>query len=150
MIRVAIACQRVRTRLTRPWLRRLVQTVLRGEGVAEADIGIAVVNDATIAAIHRRFFDDPSATDVISFPLSDTADGGPLAGEIVVSVETAAREAKRRGHPGKAEVALYVIHGLLHLCGYEDRTKKGRSRFRERERHYLARLAIRLKGERDW
>ena len=71
-----------------------------------------------------EFFGDPSATDVITFPMGNY-------GEILVSVETARRQAAELGVPWEREMALYVVHGLLHLCGYEDQSAEGARRMAE-------------------
>jgi probable rRNA maturation factor len=81
------------------------------------------------------------STDVLTFPLSETRDP-PLEGEIVLSVDTARAVAERLGHEAADEAALYVIHGLLHLCGYDDRTPSQRRKMRARERYHLQRLGI--------
>ena len=102
-------------------LVRLAQSVLAGEGVARASVSIALVDDATIHAVNRRYLDHDGPTDVISFVLSDP--GTPdLAGELVVSAEMAATTAREAGAEPLDELALYVVHGLLHLCGYDDRS----------------------------
>lgn len=74
------------------------------------EIEITLLDDAAIAAVHGDFLDDPTPTDVITFH----------HGEILISVETAAREAATRGGPPLRETALYAIHGLLHLHGHTD------------------------------
>ncbi len=79
---------------------------------------VAVVSDAVIARVHRQFMNVPGATDVITFD----------HGEIVVSADTAARCAAERGHGVIEELALYVIHGLLHLNGHDDIAARDRAR----------------------
>jgi probable rRNA maturation factor len=79
-------------------------------------IEISLVTDAAIAAVHGEFMDDPTPTDVITFQ----------HGEILVSAETAARCAPQHGHPPEREAWLYLIHGLLHLNGYDDTTESAR------------------------
>lgn len=74
------------------------------------EIGIVLVSDPRIAALHNEFMSDPTPTDVITF----------LHGEIVISAETARREARRRGLRIPEEVARYAVHGLLHLAGWSD------------------------------
>ncbi len=73
-------------------------------------VEVAIVSDAVIARVHRDFMDVPGATDVITFE----------HGELVVSADTAARCAAEHGHGVLEELALYIIHGLLHLNGYDD------------------------------
>jgi probable rRNA maturation factor len=74
------------------------------------EICFVVVSDARIAALHGEFMDDPAPTDVITFQ----------HGEIVLSAETARREARRHGLPLPEEIARYAVHGLLHLAGWSD------------------------------
>ena len=76
------------------------------------EISLVLVSDRRIAELHGRFMDDPTPTDVITF----------LHGEIVLSVETARREARARSLPLPQEIARYAIHGLLHLAGWTDMT----------------------------
>lgn len=117
------------------WLRRAAAMAIEvcgtksGDGrsglVAQECIEVAVVSDATIARVHRDFMNMPGATDVITFD----------HGEIVLSAETAMRCAREHGHSVEEELALYVIHGLLHLNGFDDRTPGARRKMvREQER----------------
>ena len=71
-----------------------------------------------------------------------------LEGELVIGVEVAKVQASERGHEIGAELALYVIHGLLHLCGYDDHDDDEIKKMRERERHYLRTLGYPEIGER--
>lgn len=138
-------------------LERLVGAVLAAEE-ASTGISVALVDDAAIRVLHRDFQGKDSATDVLSFPLDDDA-GGPApsasgggtfdpgtfdpgsegpGGEVVVSVDTARREAEARGVPFEAELSLYVIHGVLHILGYDDLEDAPRARMREAEARHLA------------
>ncbi|MGE4619027.1 MAG: rRNA maturation RNase YbeY [Planctomycetota bacterium] len=82
-------------------------------------IGICFVDDEQIAKLHGDFMDDPTATDVITFPLEEPLEG-ILDGEIVISTDTAIRQATERNCSVLREVYLYVVHGLLHLLGHDD------------------------------
>jgi probable rRNA maturation factor len=137
MIRIAIAVQQGKVPVDRIRLRRTARAVLAGEGVADAEISLAFVSDATIHQLNRRYLRHDEPTDVLSFPL---AAEGRLEAELVIGAEVALREAARRAHDVQAELALYVIHGLLHLCGYDDRTVTTMRAIRQRERHYLREL----------
>ncbi len=75
-----------------------------------AGVEISLVSDRIIAQVHRRFMNVPGATDVITF----------AHGEIVISVATAARQARENAEVVGREVARYIVHGLLHLHGHED------------------------------
>lgn len=82
-----------------------------GGPLVELDfVEVSLVDDPTIDQVHREFMDIPGATDVITF----------AHGEIVISVETAARYSKEFGNRYEREIMLYIIHGLLHLSGHED------------------------------
>jgi len=122
-------------------LRLLVAGVLRGEGVSAASISLALVDDPTIHRINREHLNHDWPTDVVSFVLSDEGDEA-LSGELVVSTETAARVAAEIGAPPWNEVALYVVHGLLHLCGYDDLDEESAAAMRRREDEVLAREGL--------
>jgi probable rRNA maturation factor len=119
-------------------LARLARGVLAGEGIGRASISIALVDDATIRAMNRRHLDHDWPTDVISFRLSEP-DDPTLSGALIVSAELAAAIAREAGVDPWAELALYVVHGLLHLCGYDDTTDEEVERIRRREDDLLAR-----------
>jgi probable rRNA maturation factor len=141
MIRVTINNRQRRLRFKQPWLRAIVRRVLEGEGIAEARISLVLLDDAAIHRVNKRFLNHDEPTDVITFPWS--APGGkPLEGELLISTETAARTARSLNRAAQDEAALYVIHGLLHLCGYDDILATERQRMRRRERHYLKKLRI--------
>lgn len=86
----------------------------RGPGEAVlgslAEVEVTFISDAAIGRVHAEFMGDPAATDVITF----------RHGEVLISAETAAREAGSRGEPLGRELVRYLVHGLLHLNGHED------------------------------
>ena len=120
----------------RAFLDGLVRRVLIAEGIEHASISIALVDDATIRAINRRHLAHDWPTDVISFDLSEPGDRA-LTGELVVSTEMAAATAKEAGVDPRAELALYVVHGLLHLCGIDDQEIEDAEIMRRRENEIL-------------
>jgi probable rRNA maturation factor len=120
----------------REFLEGLVRRVLAAEGVEHASISIALVDDPTIHAINRRHLAHDWPTDVITFVLSEP-DDPDLAGELVVSAEMAAATALEAGVDPRAELALYVVHGLLHLCGLDDQTLEDADIMRRREGEIL-------------
>jgi probable rRNA maturation factor len=119
----------------------LVRRVLEGEGVDQASISVALVDDATIHAVNLRHLDHDWPTDVISFRLSETSEP-VLVGELVVSVEMAVTTSRRAGTDPWAELALYMVHGLLHLCGYDDLAVSDVDAMRRREGEILAREGL--------
>src|SRR5438128_1918302 len=123
MINIAIADRQNLEKIDRPQIRRIVRAVLKEEGITAADISVAFVADTEMARLNERFLRHRGATDVIAFPLSEPEEA-ILNGEIVVSVETAGIVARKYGHTVAQEMGLYVIHGVLHLCGYDDHSPK--------------------------
>jgi probable rRNA maturation factor len=107
-------------KLDLPWLRRLATLALagmEGEGIIKGtalenlrEIDVTILSDRAIARIHRDFMDIPGPTDVLTFE----------HGEILISAQTAAKYAEEFHHPLPHELLLYIIHGLLHLDGYDD------------------------------
>jgi probable rRNA maturation factor len=97
------------------------------------DLGLSVVfvSDARLARLHAQHLGDPTHTDVITFDLSDDL-GGP-GGEIYVSAPCARRTAHERGVSARRELCLYVVHGVLHLCGHDDHERADRTRMRAAE-----------------
>ena len=145
------------------FLKLAIGRILNEEAVSSATISVALVDDAEIHAVNRRFLGHDYPTDVISFRLDEPSDSDEstaidateasvnkdsaqilindpvsLEGELIVSFETAIREAGAHGWSPEAEMLLYVVHGLLHLCGYDDLTDEARPVMRVRERELLA------------
>jgi probable rRNA maturation factor len=118
-------------------LTQLATATLLAEGVQSASVSIALVDDATIRPINRDHLGHDWPTDVISFGFSRPGDL-TLTGELVISAEMAATTARRAGVDPWDELALYVVHGLLHLCGHDDTEPDVRSKMRRREAELLA------------
>lgn len=80
-----------------------------------------MVDDEQIRCLNRQYFHRPRPTNVISFPQQgfDTYPAHPLLGDVVISVETAQRQAQERGVELEEEIIILLIHGLLHLLGYD-------------------------------
>ena len=125
------------------WLRRFAEVAVEkcaresGDGrfaLAQlTEVEVAIVSDRVIARVHREFMGIPGATDVITF----------AHGEIVMSAPTAQSHAREYGHPTGHELALYTVHGLLHLNGYEDATARAAARMhRTQDRMLRACLAL--------
>jgi probable rRNA maturation factor len=139
MIRVSIASPQDQVEVDRARMRETARSVLQGEGVDDAEISLAFVDSPTIHRLNQRYLSHDEPTDVLSFPLSEP-NARKLGGELVIGAEVAKSQAEERGHDVQAELALYVIHGLLHLCGHDDKDPAGAAAMRQRERHYLGEL----------
>ncbi|MFT4902139.1 MAG: putative rRNA maturation factor [Lentimonas sp.] len=98
--------------------------------ITPGELSIVFVDDATIAQVHNDFMDDPTPTDVITFPANPEMES---AGEIIVSVDHAITRADELGLPFSRELSLYLVHGWLHLAGYDDRNATDRTAMREAE-----------------
>lgn len=106
-----------------------------------AEVDILFTDDSAIKELNRKHLARDHPTDVIAFPLESSTPGAGDAtvGDVVVSVETAHRQASARGIPVADELALYVVHGLLHLAGYQDSTRHDRKKMYAKEREVLER-----------
>ncbi len=149
MIRVSVVFDGVRVEPGEPGLdagglERAARAALAHAGADRFELSIAVVSDAALAELHERYLGDPSETDVMSFDLSDDLDGP--AGEVVLSLDRARAVARRRGLALGREMALYAVHGTLHLVGYDDLEPAARERMREAERQVLLALGYRAEG----
>ena len=138
MIHIEIANRQQALPVDRRLLRRAVRAVLTEEGIADAEISLAIVDDPTIRDLHRRYLGHDDPTDVISFVLERTETW--LEGEVIVSADTARTAAPRYGCSPAEELLRYVIHGTLHLAGYRDATPRERAMMRAGERKYLAKM----------
>ncbi len=135
MVQIANAQKKVR--IPQRKVRRLARRLLGKRGLS-----LAFVTDAAIRRLNRRFLGHDRPTDVLAFRL----DPGPLLGEVVVSAETAAREARRRALPAEEELLRYVAHGILHLLDWDDRRPRDRARMWARQERELGRLIRRQKS----
>lgn len=120
-----------RHRVNRILLRKVLTRAMRECGL-NGTLSVAVVGPDAIAALNRRFLSRDGLTDVLSFPVKDARSG--ILGEIAICADAASAEASRRGVSFDSELALYAVHGLLHLAGYDDGTPGERARMRARER----------------
>ncbi len=108
---------------------RVVRFTLRREGVDLSNVQVSVLftGDDFIASLNKRYRDEDGSTDVLAFPMSDDEDDiepeeSPMPymlGDIVISLDTAARQAESQGRPLRQELALLLVHGTLHLLGYD-------------------------------
>jgi probable rRNA maturation factor len=141
MSKISIASPQEIVPIDRAKMREAVRAVLAGEGVADFEVSLAFVDNDTIHTLNKRYLGHDEPTDVLSFPLSEP-NAAKLSGEVVVGVEVAKAQAAERGHDVQAELVLYVVHGLLHLCGHDDHDDADRTAMRQRERHYLTQLGL--------
>jgi probable rRNA maturation factor len=107
-----------------------------------AELSLVLVNDREMSRLHRQFMNIPGPTDVLTFPLEFDRRKRVTAGEVVVCVPEARRRSKELGTGLKNELLLYALHGMLHLCGFDDRTDRGYRRMHDMEDRILRRLGV--------
>jgi probable rRNA maturation factor len=122
-------------------LETLVRAICEKFGCSHATVHIAIVDDAGIIEVHRQFLQKDTATDVISFDLSDEFEPGRTF-QIVVNAEMANRQATKRSHSPEAELALYITHGLLHNLGFDDLSPEDAKKMHETEDALLQQLGF--------
>jgi probable rRNA maturation factor len=126
-------------------LRRVAEHTLRAEGFRTGQLSVAVVGARAMSTLHERFMAQSGPTDVLTFDLDTEPDAGHIEAEIVVCTDVARRNARSRGGTLKAareELALYLVHGILHLSGYDDHTPTDFTRMHRREDALLRELQI--------
>jgi len=159
---LAISARQAHVRVDTAYVRKVTRTVLAAERIAAAQISVALADDATVRRVNRDFLGHDYDTDVLSFlfessPVApsrqpkkrDASEVGEprgagrcIDGEVLVSAEMAVPMAARFGWSARDELTLYLVHGLLHLCGYDDLSPAERRLMRQRERAILAQLKI--------
>ncbi|MCR4315179.1 MAG: rRNA maturation RNase YbeY [Planctomycetes bacterium] len=123
-------------------IRRFALRALDALGFASGQLSVSIVTAMAIREVHREFMNDDTVTDVIAFDYIETAEDDAIDGELIVCSEVARAESSRRGIPFRRELLRYVVHGLLHLRGYDDHTPAGRKRMRDKERRVLKKLGM--------
>ena len=132
------------------WARRMAQTVLKAEGVAPPyEISLVFTDSETVKQLNRDYRGVDEPTDVLAFcmlpqkEVDDSfalpPDGVTRLGEVIISYPQAVAQAKKQGHSPERELALLIIHGILHLLGYDHEEPEEQSKMRERERELLER-----------
>jgi probable rRNA maturation factor len=122
-------------------LKDAARVVLEGEGVREAKVALAFVDNPHIHRLNKQFLNHDEPTDVLTFPYTDPG-ARKLEGDVVIGYQVAEEYAADRGHAVGPELVLYVVHGCLHLCGYTDTDDRGAAAMRAKEREYLTKLGL--------
>ena len=115
----------------------------------QTEVSIVLVDDEYICELNRQYRDKDVPTDVLSFALNEGDEpaiiddpAAMLLGDIVISLETAARQAEEFGHGLERELAYLTLHGMLHLLGYDHETEEERVEMRNEEEYILSQLGI--------
>ena len=124
-------------------LRKLIRSTLQDIlNIACDEISLHLVSRKKISELHDQFFDDPSITDCISFPIDLPEDSSDykVLGEVFVCPYVATEYAKAHKKDPYEELSLYIVHGLLHLIGLDDIDRKDRKTMRKKEKFVLGKL----------
>jgi probable rRNA maturation factor len=133
-----INLQKIR-RLDLKKLQRYLKEISSLIGISSSRISVTFCDNKLIRGLNKKFFKRYSPTDVISFPLNDNFDPYYL-GEVVVSVEEALNLSKKYKKTWQEELILYIVHGILHLVGYSDRTNKKRRIMERKQKSIMEKL----------
>ena len=140
---------RFRNAVDEDWLRGVVSRILAAEGVSKAEVGVVIAGDVAVRDLNRRYRGEDAPTDVLSFSLREDAgdfvlppDASPRLGDVVVSLPAARRQAKEAGHSLEGELTLLLVHGLLHLLGYDHATDDQKRVMWSRQDALLASLGV--------
>ncbi len=125
------------------WIEGVARRVLEAEGVSEAELGVLVTGDETVHDLNRRYAGEDKPTDVLSFSLQEgeefaSPDAVLRLGEVIISYPTAERQASEAARPVEDEVAHLLVHGVLHLLGYDHAEPDEEREMRAREAALLA------------
>lgn len=122
-------------------VKNLIQETLAFKNIPCDELSISFVTTAEISKLHADYFDDPSTTDCISFPMDDPSqEGYCLLGDIFVCPQTAKDYVVANDGEVYEEISLYVIHGILHLLGYDDIDARDKTFMRQAEKQLMTHL----------
>lgn len=125
----------------KPALAGLLEKIWQTHGANAAEVEVQFVTEAMICSLHEQFLQDPSPTDIITFDLGVTPNQRRLA-LLCICPGVAARHARRFHTSLRREIHRLIVHGILHLLGYDDHHPTQRRRMRYRERVILKQLAV--------
>lgn len=125
-----------------PFLRRYLPKAHAILEPALREMSLALVGDRAMSELHHHYLGVSGPTDVLTFELEHDHRGRVTAGEVVVCVPEARRRAREVGGDASRELLLYALHGMLHLCGFDDRTAGGFRRMHLAEDDILKRLGV--------
>ena len=124
--RVDVTADGVRVPVARARVAALAERVLRAEGVRHAMLSIVFLSDREMAALNRRHLNHRGPTDVISFGFAPGAKNGPVVGDVYIAPGVARRNARAHGRGVREETMRLVVHGVLHVLGYDHPTDESR------------------------
>jgi len=139
-MKIYIRTLQIRNPITNQQIKSQIKKVLQHENVKDAELSLVFASDRKIKSLNKKFLSRNHPTDVLAFDLTHKSQLGScstLSGEIIISIDTAKRNAKKYNNSFGNEIKLYMIHGILHLLGYDDTTKSKRELMRKKEKELL-------------
>jgi probable rRNA maturation factor len=137
------------------WLERIARRVLEGESIASsAEMGLLITDSKTVQKLNRIYRGEDKPTDVLAFQMTSDMNqepGGPFVsppdgirhlGEVVISCPQAVKQAQEQGHGVARELALLIVHGILHLLGYDHELPEEEQKMRNKENEILSLLEL--------
>jgi probable rRNA maturation factor len=141
-MKIAVINQQKDMKVSAKQVKAVVKEVIAFEGNRCDEVAIHFVKTKEICRLHDEFFNDPTTTDCITFPMDDpSSEGYCYLGEVFVCPETAVNYCQKHGGDASIEMILYVVHGLLHLMGYRDHTPAEKRKMRRAEKRHMEHLA---------
>jgi probable rRNA maturation factor len=142
---IHVAVDGIPTPLSRAQAQKVVESVLRAEKVRSALVSVAFVTDRTITAMNAKHLGHSGPTDVISFGFDRPTRRDPVVGDVYIAPKVAARNARARRRRVREELVRLVVHGTLHVLGYDHPDDEGRetSAMWRRQEQLVRRLAAR-------
>ena len=122
---------KTKSKISKHWLQKKVNSILRSTGVKRIDFDLTLLGDRAIRTLNRQFRKKDKATDVLSFPLHEkkvARKGSIFLGDVVVSIPVTRRQAKEHGVSFEQELLFLIIHGVLHLLGYDHEKTESEAR----------------------
>jgi len=116
-----------------PTVEKVIKSTCKKFHLKKAEISVVIVGNDEMSKLNKQFLNKTSATDCLSFDLSDRGDGSATVFEIIVNAEKAITEAKNRKIQPFSELVLYIVHGLLHNLGFDDLEKEDAKTMHETE-----------------
>ncbi|MBI2908187.1 MAG: rRNA maturation RNase YbeY [Chloroflexi bacterium] len=131
------------------WLRKVAEDVLRSQGIeAPAEMGLVIAGDELVQRLNKEYRGLDHTTDVLSFALEEGPEGGAAfvmpsdgvrhLGEVIISYPQAARQAEQQKHPVERELTILIIHGILHLLGYDHESDAEEATMKAQESRLIA------------
>ena len=137
-MKITLSNQQKKVIIPNKKIKKLIQAVLKGEGIQESGwINICFVNNRQIKKLNAQFLKINSATDVLAFNLSDKKNTGTILADIVISAQESRNQARNFKTTPDYELSLYVVHGLLHILGFNDHTPREIKLMRKKESQYV-------------